>query len=323
LKTKGVLDEHPLIIYSGRKGYQATRKDLVNSEPTINVIIVNWNSAAALKKCLASVMTSDYPSFRVIVVDNASNADDLLSLHAIQLEFQGYPFHVVKSAENRGYAVGNNTGLRFIEDNQFDGDILILNPDVVVERTTLRVLASAINGDVGIVTPRIIYPSGKVLLDRIRLKGYRHQYIVDAPRLPATTDVSQGTCMLVPRAVIEKIGLFDERFFLYWEEVDLSLRIKSAGYRLVSVNQTKVTKAHNSPARIPPCLYYSVRNANLIRKIHPSHFSRSGYFVYLVTVTALLMKLIVHPKLLMKAIGSVLCGIWDGAVGSYGARKLA
>jgi len=300
-----------------------TGRNLVNSEPTINVIIVNWNSAAALRNCLVSIMASDYPSFRVIVVDNASSTEDILSLREILQEFHGYPLHMVQSAENRGYAGGNNTGLRFIEDNQFDGDIMIVNPDVVVERTTLRVMASAIIGDVGIVTPRITYPSGKVLLDRTRLKGYRHQYIVDAPRLPATTDVSQGTCMLIPRAVVDKIGLFDERFFLYWEEVDLSIRIKSAGYRLVSVNQTRVTKAHNATARIPPCLYYSVRNANLIRKIHPSHFSRGGYFVYLITVTALLVKLIVRPKLLMKAIMSVLCGIWDGAIGSYGARKLA
>ena len=284
---------------------------------------MNWNSAAALKKCIASIAASDYPSFRIIVVDNASRSEDLLSLSEIQRKFQDNRLHIVHNLENRGYAGGNNAGFKFIEDNKLDGDVLVINPDVEVEPITLRVLASAIAENVGIVTPRVTYPSGKVLLDRTRLKGYRHKYMVDAPRPPATTDVSQGTCMLISRAAIKRIGLFDERFFLYWEEIDLSLRFKSAGYLLISVNETNVTKAHNAPTRIPACLYYSVRNANLIRRIHPSHFSRSGYLVYLLRITSLLVKLIIRPKLFMKAVISVIYGIRDGAIGSYGARKIA
>jgi GT2 family glycosyltransferase len=292
----------------------------VNVEVTINVVIVNWNCSAALRKCLTSIMASDYPSFRVLVVDNASTTEELLSLNSIREHFNEPRLYFVHNAENRGYAGGNNAGFQYIVQNGFDGDILVLNPDVEVEPNTLRVMAAAAVQDVGIVTPRVTHPCGKILFDGVRMNGYRVKYFVGQTGMQVSTDFAQGTCMLIRRDLIDQIGLFDEQFFLYWEEVDLSIRARSAGYRLVAANQTQIRKADNPLSRIPTCFYYSVRNANLIRTKHPSHFSRIGYLFYVLKIAALSAKLIGRPRLFIETLESVLHGLQDGLAGHYGRR---
>lgn len=287
----------------------------------INVLVVNWNSGEALARCLASIASSDFPSYRVIIVDNASAASDYPYVASLQDKYRSFPFYFVRNSENSGYAGGNNAGLRYTIDHHFDGDLLVVNPDAEVQPNTLRLMASAATGDIGIVVPRVIGPTGKVLFDRIKLTGYSQRHVVASEAGRAQTDIAQGTCLLIRRCVVDSIGLFDERFFLYWEEVDLSLRARAAGYRLVAVNETSVRKGHNSPARLPTCFYYSVRNANLIRKIHPSQFSLVGYWFYTLRVGVLCLKLIGNARLFFEALTSVAQGFMDGLAGRYGARR--
>lgn len=290
---------------------------------TINILVVNWNSSEALGPCLASIARSDFSSFRVIVVDNASEPRELQKLASIERIYEGSQFFFVRNGENRGYAGGNNDGLRYIIDHNLDGDILIVNPDVEIQSDTLSVLISAAIGDVGIVVPRIVDPAGKVLFDRIILQGYSQRPVVHSELMKVPTDIAQGSCMLIRRCVVESVGLFDERFFLYWEEVDLSLRARAAGFRLLAVNGTTVKKARNAPTRIPPCFYYSVRNANLIRKLHPFQFSFGGYILYTLTIGMLCFKLIGHARLFYEAWTSVVLGLRDGIAGRFGVRRSA
>lgn len=290
---------------------------------TINILVVNWNSSEALGRCLASITASQLDSYRVIIIDNASNAENLLGLAKIEDLYNDMRFVFLRNEKNRGYAGGNNIGLRYLADNNLDGDVLIVNPDVEILPDTLRVMASVAVDDVGIVVPRIVDPRGKILFDRIRLTGFRQRNVIDSETAQAPSDIAQGTCMLIRRCVVDSIGLFDERFFLYWEEVDLSLRAKASGYRIVAVNKTSVIKGHNAPARIPPCFYYSVRNANLIRKLHPGQFSLSGYLVYTLTITLLCFKLIGNKQLFCEAWVAIAEGLRDGINGRYGARRAA
>jgi hypothetical protein len=290
---------------------------------TLNILVVNWNSSGALAKCLASIAACQFDSYRVIIVDNCSSPDDLAGLKDLESLYVKAPFVFLRNEENRGYAGGNNSGLQYLVQHGLDGDILIVNPDVTMRPDTLQIMASAAVGDVGIVVPRVVDPQGKVLFDRIRLSGFLQRNIVDSEPSEAYSDIAQGTCMLIRRCVVDSIGLFDERFFLYWEEVDLSLRARAVGYRIVAVNKTSVIKGHNAPARIPPCLYYSVRNANLIRKLHPRQFSFAGYFLYTIRIALLCFKLIGHRQLFSEAWVSVAKGLRDGMIGQYGARKAA
>jgi GT2 family glycosyltransferase len=290
---------------------------------TINVIVVNWNSSDALGRCLASIAKSDFPSFRVIVVDNASEPSELQLLALLEKGYENSPFFFVRNRENHGYAGGNNAGLRYIIDHNLDGDILIVNPDVEIQSDTLSALTSAAVGDVGIVVPRIVDPANKVLFDRIILRGYSQRPVVHSELVKVPTDIAQGSCLLIRRCVADSVGLFDERFFLYWEEVDLSLRAKAAGFRLLAVNGTTVKKAPNAPTRIPSCFYYSVRNANLIRKLHPFHFSFGGYVLYTLRIWMLCFKFIGHARLFYEAWTSVALGLRDGITGRYGVRKSA
>lgn len=295
----------------------------MNSEVKINIIVVNWNDSETIRKCLPSIMASEHPSFRVIVVDNGSNAEELIAFGILEEKFKGTCVHFVRNAENRGYCGGNNAGLQYILDNHFDGDVMILNPDVEMEQNTLSIMAAAMVEGVGIVTPRVVHPSGKILFDGIRLAGYRQEHVIGDAGMPVSTDFAQGTCMLIRRSLIEQIGLFDERFFFYWEEVDLSIRAKKAGFKLAVANQTKITKSDNPIEKVPTCFYYSVRNARLIGRKHPSSFTRAGYILYVATVAALSTKLIHRPRLYIRALASVLDGLRDGMAERYGKRGTA
>jgi len=146
----------------------------------INILIVNWNSSEALASCLASIVASEFDSYRVIVIDNGSDAQNLLGLETLESLYKNEPVVFLHDKENRGYAGGNNTGLEYLRRHNLDGDILIVNPDVQLRPDTLQVMAAAAVGDVGIVVPRIVDPQGKVLWDRIRLSGFHQKNIINS-----------------------------------------------------------------------------------------------------------------------------------------------
>ena len=286
----------------------------------VNILLVNWNSSEALGRCLASIAASYFDSYRVIIIDNGSNPRNMLALAELEHLYRSSPFFFLREQQNRGYAGGNNSGLKYLAQQGWDGDILIVNPDVTIQPDTLQVMVSAAVGDVGIVMPRVVDSEGRVLFDRIKLAGFLLRSVVDSQPLQASTDIAQGSCMLIRRCLVDSIGLFDERFFLYWEEVDLSLRATAAGYRLIAVNKTSVVKAHNQLERLPTCFYYSIRNANLIRKLHPKRFSLGGYFLYTLRIAVLCLKLIGNRRLFFEAWISIAHGLRDAVIGKYGAR---
>lgn len=302
------------------KDWAAAEEAAVPEVLVINVIIVNWNSSTELKRCLSSVLLSQGCSTRVLIVDNGSTPDELRALDELIAGLNDDRIFVLHAEENRGYAGGNNLGYRYLVQSGLTGHVLILNPDTTVSRDTVATLGAALRENVGIVTPRVVDPHGRILYDGIRLNGYRQIHIIGAPDSFIPTDYAQGACMLLNEAMIARIGLFDERFFLYWEEVDLSLRARRAGYRLVTAPSARLSRAPNLPSRLPTALYYSVRNAQLIRRLHPQQFTWIGYCLYVLRATTWAAKLILRPPLLVRAGQAIWCGLRDGLRGHYGRR---
>ncbi len=137
-----------------------------------------------------------------------------------------------------------------------------------------------------------------------------------------STDYSQGSCMLIKRNVIEHAGMFDERFFLYWEEVDFSLRVRKIGMKLVSVTNTSIMRNKNSDSSQSAVFYYSARNARLIRAKHPDHFSFSGYLLYISWMAILTLKYIFRPKMFYRILSSYCFGLADSWRNRYSMRQL-
>lgn len=238
----------------------------MDASPLFSVLIVNYNGLAHLPECLDSLRAQAFRDFEIIVVDNGSRDGSVAFLK------DNYPeARVVRSDTNRGFAGGNNFGLP-----QCRGKfIYLLNNDVRVEPATLAELASAIeaNPGVGAFASFLINYRNPALVDSagdavytcgktFSFTGYPVS-LFTAPRF--ITSACAGAAAY-SRRVIDKVGFFDEDFFLNFEDLDLSFRIQHAGEKILFVPASKVF--HKGSATLggkksPISLYYSERNFGL------------------------------------------------------------
>ena len=283
----------------------------------INILLLNWNSTELVVNSLSQLTKSTYSKFRVILINNFYSEPDLYRIREIHRQFIAcFEIFLVENEINLGYAGGNNKGLRFLQENNLYGDILILNPDILISENTILEMKRGLTDGVGIVTTRVVNQQNKILFDAIKLKGFIQQYLI-TQKDKIETEYSQGSCLLINRKIVEKIGLFDDRFFLYWEEVDFSLRVRKQGLRLISTTSTQVIRCHNDITRQPRAFYYSIRNAKLIRSIHNTQFSTISYFIYIVYMLLLTIKFLPNYKIFRRTITYIFYGLIDSIENNY------
>ena len=215
-------------------------------QPSVSVILVNWNGRNDTLECLHSLAKVSYAPMHIIMVDNAS-ADD--SVDAVKREFPSV--EVITNKTNLRFAGGNNIGIKHALERGSDY-ILLLNNDTTVDAEFLTKLVKAADADpgIGMVGAKIYYyddpkriwfAGGRIewwkgWISHIGLREEdRGQY--DTAR---AVDYITGCCLLVKRPVIEKIGNLDEQFFMYGEDVDWCLRVCKAGFRLVYEPKAKI-----------------------------------------------------------------------------------
>jgi len=211
---------------------------MVGSNYLVSIIIVTFNSAEYIKDCLNSVFKTDYPNFEVIVVDNGS-IDETFK---IVKEFPSV--RLITSRKNLGYAGGNNLGAK-----KAKGEYLaILNPDTQVSSGWLQPLIRAINKPmIGVCQPKIMLDQKKKLLN---LTGKTVHYLgfdwltdfrKEDYQIPKKELVSfSGSAFLILKEVFQKIGGFDQDYFMYFEDGDLSWRLRLAGYKLLFIPESVV-----------------------------------------------------------------------------------
>ena len=215
------------------------------SMPRLSIIIVTYNSAADVDACLGSLVQHP-PStdHEIVVVDNASTDG---TAAAIRSRWHGV--RVIDSAANIGFARANNLGIR----QTFGSLILLLNPDTTVPAGALDTLVEALDArpDVAVAGPRLVDADGRVelsfgrmlspiaevrqrfLVDGSRRRGAIAAYVESITRRTQEVDWVSGACLLVRRADAEAVGLMDERFFMYAEDVDFCASIRARGRRVL------------------------------------------------------------------------------------------
>ena len=204
--------------------------------PNVWIVLVNYNGLADTKACLRSLAGQTRPA-SVVVVDNASAVDPVGELRA---EFPGVD--VVQAGTNGGWAGGNNVGLRHALDRGADWVVLLNNDTTVSPDLVARlVAAAAARPDVGVLGPviRFMAPPSEVqtegvVFNRPDRTGFFQRHPVplraDDPPHIVDVDIVNGCCLMVRRAVVDKIGFVDEAFFLIHEESDFCLRAQEAGF---------------------------------------------------------------------------------------------
>ena len=229
-----------------------------SSQPKIFIIILNFNGHDVLAQCLSSVYQSNYLNFEVVVVDN--NSSDT-SLEQAKKSFSRANF--IKNSENFGFSKGNNVGIRWALE-KFADYVLILNNDTVLEKTTLSELVQAMqkNESAGISSPVILsaknnsvwFAGGNINWHKMRTS---HVYEIKSDT-PYTSEYISGCAMFVKKDVFKKIGIFDERFFLYYEDADFSMRAKKAGFDLLIIPSTRIRHLEQSNSKNKMKLYWLV-----------------------------------------------------------------
>lgn len=247
-------------------------------DPHVVVVILNWNGKRDTLECLSSVRAINYPSFEIVVVDNGSTDD---SVAAIKAHFPG--ISVIETGENLGYAGGNNAGMRYAIQQGADY-VLLLNNDTVVDRSVLTALtraAAKIGGDAILAAQiyfysdpdRIWYAGARIVRETATTyhEGYR---AVDgaAPHVDMVeTGYASGCAFFIGTSLLARIGLFDERFFLLYEETDLCSRAERVGVKSYVVPDARVwhkISVSFGGMESPTYMYFHFRNRLLWAEKH-------------------------------------------------------
>lgn len=253
--------------------------------PKISIVILNWNGETDTLECLESVQKIDYPSYEVVVVDNGSTDNSVATIK------QQYPSVILlETGENIGYAGGNNVGIRHAMSNGAEY-ILLLNNDTIVDPHLLSrfVNAARIVPQGGIFTGKIYFHSepekiwyaGAKWMKNISSFNHVGFGTIDNERdfnAIVETDYASGCALFVKAAVINEIGLLDEKFFLTYEETDWCYRARAAGHKCLFVPTAKVwhkVSASFGGAESPLQLYFYSRNILLWAE---RHLPRSDYW---------------------------------------------
>ncbi|MEI6478396.1 MAG: glycosyltransferase family 2 protein [bacterium] len=214
-----------------------------HSHPLIAVIIVGYQSIKDLPDCLDSIYASTYEHFQVFFVDNAS-ADG-----SLEYVIKNYPkATAIDAGGNLGFAAGNTIGIKKALEAGADYCFL-LNPDTVISKTCLEELSGASDGNT-ILQPLILLHENGQATDLVNTWGNPLHYLgfsyaggnKESRPSGGGTDIAlaSGAAVLFPRQVFENIGYFDETFFMYHEDVDLSWRARLAGYQIRSLYAAQV-----------------------------------------------------------------------------------
>jgi len=250
----------------------------------VAVIVLNWNGKEDTRKCLLSLQELSYP-VEVFIVDNGSSDG---SLELFKNEFAH--FRLIETGFNLGYAGGNNVGIELALKEGFDF-VFILNNDTVVDPKIIEsFLKGFSNPHVGILGGRIFRMDEPKILDHIggRWNGRKMDfdyvgYRAKDVNLEGELDYVCGAAIMVRREVFEKIGLFDPRFFLFWEEADFCYRARRAGFLVEHCKTAKLW--HKISASFtggkPHAAYFLWRNRLLWIERNFSSKQKMFYFVRL------------------------------------------
>lgn len=237
----------------------------------ITVVVVSYNSADHLRACVEPLVGAD--DIRVVVVDNGSCDGSVRSISDL-------PAAVIEQ-ENRGFAAGCNVGWR-AHEGEF---VLFLNPDATIAPESVRRLAeTAREQGVGAVAPRILEADGSIawsqrrfprarstfgealLLHRVlRTAAWSTEVVHDpaAYTRSGTPEWVSGACVLVRRSLLERLGGFDDSFFMYSEDADLCRRIWDAGFSVRY--EPEAAAVHHGGASAPRTALLPVLAASRIR----------------------------------------------------------
>lgn len=254
----------------------------------VSIILLNYKGTKDTLSCIESLEKIEYDNFEIIIVENDSPDDS----YEVLSEAIGNKHTLVKSPSNGGFAKGNNIGINYALEKGTDF-VLLLNNDTLVEKDFLREMVNCYhkNKAVGMVGCKILYESRRDLiwygggeLNLKRFYGLHHgegQKDCEEFNIEKEVTFNTGCVMLIPREVIQKVGTLPEEYFLYYEDVDYSLTVQEAGYRIFYCPRAVVyhkVSASTGGEESPFAVEWNTRNRIIFMNKFKHKVSRLEFF---------------------------------------------
>lgn len=230
----------------------------------LSAIIVNKGGERFIKECLDSIYKNTRTDFETIVIDNSSQ-------HTLKETVRDYKrIRLIENEHNMGLARSLNQGIRLTQSEY----VLVMNPDTRIIGNSVDSMVEFMedNGKCGVCGPKQTSPEGRLqysartfytvliillrrtplgrvfpnssILKKHLMVDYDHNSVFEA-------DWLQGSCLMIRRKALEEVGLFDERFFLYFEDVDLCKRMKDAGWKVTFYGEAEIAHHHRRGSATP------------------------------------------------------------------------
>jgi len=268
----------------------------------LHVVLLNYKTPDLIVDCLRSIDREDLGDGQVIIVDNASNDGSIEIINnAIYEEKWNEWVSIIESSVNGGFAAGNNLG---IESDKADAYVL-LNSDTLVKPGLFRELREAMDQhpNAGLIAPAIVDEEGKPdvsafrwltpwgeLVRAARMRMFdrlfaRHNVIFPLPDSggPVEPDWVGFACVLIRHEVIENVGLLDDRYFMYFEDVDYCRRVREAGWGVLYWPNARIVhflggssgvSGNDGEPKRAPAYYYQARS-----RYFRTYYGQKGLFV--------------------------------------------
>ena len=297
------------------------------AQPKVSIIILNYNGVEDTIECLESLSKITYPNYEVILIDNNSAGNDVEKLR----NMYGGSIRIIRNELNYGFTGGNNIGIIYALENSNPDYILLLNNDTIVAPDYLTELVKVASSGptVGAVVAKIYLYNKPHHIESTGLKinmwcgqSYRlHWRRMDKGQYDEVTEVNAAStnAFLIPADVLQKVGLFDEGFFIYHDDADWCLRARKAGYKILYAPKAKIWHKVGSATRKTTGLayYYLARNNFKFMRKHATRKQYQGFILYYFTVHMWLMTAayMAYFHLNLKIVWCYYKGVWHGLRG--------
>ena len=254
----------------------------------VGIILVNYNGYEDTIRCIQSIANITYSNYAVYIVDNGSTNNSVNIIGKFIKQFDGIT--LISSEENLGFSGGNNIGIRRALCEGAEYVLLLNNDTIVTERFLEPLLESSVENK--IATGRIMYWKEKKIiwyaggklsqkLGRAWHDDINKEYWEGLLNEQKVTFIS-GCCILIPKSVLRKIGILEEKYFLYYEDTEYCWRALNAGIELIYNPESVIyhnvssTTGHNSVLMN----YYKVRNRQYLIKDYVQGLNKVHAYLY-------------------------------------------
>ena len=290
---------------------------LESDQPLVSIIILSYNSLKFLKKCLRSVLSTEYNNFEVILVDNASTDG---SIEYVEKKFgHDYRLNIIRNERNLGFAEGNNVGARVARGNY----VVFVNSDTVVDPNWLNELVNVMeeNPAIGVCQSKLLSMENPKILDSagdfidyygVMMRRGGDCMERDEGQYDTVEEIfsARGAAMITRRRIINEVGLFDPAFFLTYEDIDFCWRARLRGYKIYFVPKSVVYHAGEAFTSTSFKVFFTTRNriVALIKNYELHNLMKFSPQVIAISILILAAELAIRnrPKLALNRLRGIL-----------------